>query len=113
MPIRFETFAYLPPLSPQQIEAQIAGLLAQNCLVALEYHDTPSTADFYWERWPLPAAKVDAASGRALISPGLITAQIEACARRHPYAYIAVAGYHPASRHTVLKFIAKAPQEGQ
>jgi ribulose-bisphosphate carboxylase small chain len=113
MPARFETFAYLPPLSEQQILAQIEHLLAQGCLPQIEFMENPSSADFYWEIWPLPATRVDATSGRAKMTAAQISSQIEACARRNPFAYVAVAGYSPRTRSTVLRFVVKAPQEGQ
>ena len=112
MPVRFETFAYLPPFSPQQAEAQVEYLLSKGCIPQIEYHENPTTADFFWDIWPLPHSRVDTETGRVKISAAQVAAQIEACARRNPFAYVAVAGYHPGTRQTLLRFVARGPQEG-
>jgi ribulose-bisphosphate carboxylase small chain len=113
---RFETFAFLPPLSNAQIEAQAHTLLANGWLATIEFAEQPTHADFYWRQWPLAlnqGATRFGADGPQHLSAGQVMAQIDACARRHPYAFVRLSGYNPASRMTEMQFIAKTPQEGQ
>jgi len=112
--MRFETFSHLPPLSQQQIEAQILNCLRQGMICTIEYSEAPNSADFYWRQWPIPPAKINPATGRAEpLSASHIAHQIESCARRNPYAFIRFSAYNPQTRGTSLSFIAKTPQEGQ
>lgn len=112
--MRFETFAYLPPLSPQQVEAQMLHALQQGWRVQLEFADNPSSADLYWKTWPIPPARINSLTNQPEpLTAGYLAAQVEACARRHPYAFIRLSAFSPASQHTELSFIARTPQEGQ
>lgn len=110
---RFETFAFLPPLSNAQIEAQAHTLLANSWLPAVEFAEGPSHADFYWRQWPIQGTRFGPEGQAQPLSAGQLLAQIEACARRHPYAFVRLVGYSPAGRQTEMAFIAKTPQEGQ
>jgi ribulose-bisphosphate carboxylase small chain len=112
--MRFETFAFLPPLSAQQIEAQILHALQKGWLLRLEYTENPSSADLYWENWPIPASRINSATNQPEpLTAGYITAQLEACARRHPYAFVRVHAFNRQSQHTEMSFITRTPQEGQ
>lgn len=111
---RFETFAALPPLSNAQIMAQASYLLTEGMVVSVDFAENPSTADFYWQPWPLDGAIKRDATGQAKpFSAEAITAQLDACASRHPYAFVRLSGYCPRTRNTALAFIAKTPLEGQ
>lgn len=111
---RFETFATLPPLSNAQIMEQASYLLTEGMVVSIDYAESPSAADFYWQPWPLDAViKHDAAGHAKPLSAENITAQLDACANRHPYAFVRLSGYCPRTRNTALSFIAKTPVEGQ
>lgn len=112
MAIRFETFAYLPPLSNTQLEAQVVRAVNSGWVVHIEFAEAPNSADFYWKNWPLKTPKADA-SGRSGSASSNVLTQIEACARRHPYAYVRFCAYSPMSRGTEMAFIVKTPQEGQ
>lgn len=112
--MRFETFAYLPPLSPQQVEAQILYALQQGWQVQLEFADNPSSADLYWKQWAIPPARINSTTNQPEpLTAGYLAAQVEACARRHPYAFIRLSAFSPKSQHTELSFVARTPQEGQ
>ena len=114
MNMRFETFAFLPPLSQTQAEAQIQHALTSGWAPFIEYAETPNSADFYWRQWPIVPAKINATTGKPEApSATHLAAQIESCARRNPYAFIRFSAYNPNTRQTALSFIAKTPQEGQ
>lgn len=112
MPIRFETFGYLPPLSSHQIEAQVTYAMGKGWVPHVEFTESPNSAEFFWQNWPLRPARVDAA-GKGGLNPSQVVNQIENCARRHPYAYVRFAAYCPQSRLTELAFVCKTPEEGQ
>jgi ribulose-bisphosphate carboxylase small chain len=112
--MRFETFAYLPPLSPQQIEAQILFALRSGWQIALEFAENPSSADLYWNSWAIPPVRINSSTGQPEpLTAGHVAAQVEACVRRHPYAHVRVSAFNPLSQQTELSFIARTPQEGQ
>jgi ribulose bisphosphate carboxylase small subunit len=112
--MRFETFAFLPPLSQTQTEAQIAHALGSEWVPMIEFTENPNSADFYWRQWPIMPAKINANTGKPeAASATHIANQIESCARRNPFAYIRFSAYSPTTRQTTLSFIAKTPQEGQ
>jgi ribulose-bisphosphate carboxylase small chain len=112
--MRFETFSFLPPLSQAQIEAQIATAIAQGAIPAVEYAENPNTANFYWQVWPIPPAKINSTTSKPEpMTASHIATQVEACARRHPYSFVRVTAYNPKERQTILSFVAKTPQEGE
>lgn len=112
--MRFETFAFLPPLGAAQIEAQITHALNQGWAPLIEFAENPNSADFYWRQWVIVPTKVNATTGKPeAATAGHIASQIESCARRNPYAFIRFSAYSPQTRQTALSFIAKTPQEGQ
>ena len=112
--MRFETFAFLPPLSPTQIEAQAAYMLKQGLVPAVEHTENPSHADIYWRQWPIMPAKINSTTNQPEpLTPSHLLNQLEACARRHPYAFIKLSGYCPRSRMVTVSFVARTPQEGQ
>lgn len=112
--MRFETFAFLPPLSQTQVEAQITHALNSSWAPLIEFAENPNSADFYWRQWPITPAKFNATTGKPEASSAAnISAQIDSCARRNPYAFIRFSAYNPHTRQTALSFIAKTPQEGQ
>ena len=112
--MRFETFAFLPPMGPSQIEAQVAHALSHGWVPMIEFTENPNSADFYWRQWPIVATKVNTTTGKAEdASAAQITSQLDSCARRNPYAFIRFSAYNPATRQTAISFVAKTPQEGQ
>lgn len=52
--MRTETFSYLPPLTDEQIEKQIAYILRNGWIPAIEYTDRPGPTNHYWTLWKLP-----------------------------------------------------------
>lgn len=112
--MRFETFAYLPPLSPQQVEAQILNALQKGWQGRIEFAENPNAADLYWKNWPIPPARINSTTNQPEpLTAGYVAGQIEACARRHPYAFVRFAAFSPATQHTECCFVARTPQEGQ
>ena len=110
---RFETFAFLPPLSNAQIEAQLNHLLSQGWVPGLEFCEAPNSADFFWRQWPLQPVRIDAGGNAQPLNASQILNQLDTCTRRHPYAHIRLTGYNPQTRQIDMSFIVRTPQEGQ
>lgn len=112
--MRFETFAYLPPLSPQQIELQVLNALQKGWQVRIEYAENPVTSELYWDMWQMPPARINSVTNQPEpLTAGFVAGQLEACARRHPYAFVRVCGFSPVTQHLEMSFITRTPQEGQ
>ncbi len=103
MTTRFETFAFLPPMSAAQIRMQADTMVQQNLIPIIEFLENPTYDDSYWRYWPIPEHKD--------VSATWIMTQIDACARRNPYAYIRLGGYEPRNRICKQCFIVKTPME--
>ena len=110
--IRFETFATLPPLSPQQLEAQALYILQNNLIPQIEFAENPTSADMFWRMFPIQPARIQSDGSPAPTTASHLINVLETCARRHPYAYVKLSAYNPRTSQTQLAFIAKTPQEG-
>ena len=110
--MRFETFASLPPFSPQQLEAQATYLLNNQLIPQIEFAENPTSADMFWRLFPIPAARILPDGSPAPHTASHIINVLETCARRHPYAFVKLTGYNPATSQTQVSFIARTPQEG-
>ena len=60
MYLRHGTFCYLPPLTDEQIAAQVRYALLNSWPVSIEYTDDPHPRNAYWEMWGLPLFDLDA-----------------------------------------------------
>ena len=107
---RFETFAYLPPLSPAQTQSLIDGLLTSGHVPVIEFSENPERQDIYWQEWPLvtPRANQHRAKPEEL-NASLVMMQIDSCARRHPYAYIRFSAFDTGRNQFASAFIVKTP----
>lgn len=113
MTTRFETFSFLPPLSPAQAQAQAEELLRKKLVPTIEFSEGNETNSVYWQHWPVVAHDVANKRLRAGdVNASLLMMQIEACARRHPYALVRLNGYQPNTQTTAMSFIVKIPHEG-
>lgn len=110
--MRFETFATLPPLSPQQLEAQALYIIKNGLIPQIEFAENPSSADMFWRMFPIQPARILPDGSPAPHSASHLVNVLETCARRHPYAFVKLSGYNPVTSQTQLAFIARTPQEG-
>ena len=78
-------FSFLPPLTDQQISAQIAYALKNNWAVSVEYTDDPHPRNTYWEMYGNPMFD--------LKDPAGILAEINACRKTFPQHYIRVTAF--------------------
>jgi len=80
-----ETFGFLPKLSQEEVNAQIAYIIANGWTPAIE-HELPSRSmDVYWTMWKLPFfGETDL---------GAVLAELEACHRAYPDHHVRLLGY--------------------
>lgn len=98
---RLETFSYLPALTDGQVAAQIGSILKRELIPAIEHSTDPEPRNIYWSLWKLPL--FDART------PEAVLAEVEACARDHPDAYVRVSGYDPKRGGVVMSFVVRRP----
>jgi ribulose-bisphosphate carboxylase small chain len=78
-------FSFLPPLTDQQITAQVEYALQQGWAVSVEYTDDPHPRNTYWEMYGNPLFD--------LKDPAGILQEINACRRTFPSHYIRVMAF--------------------
>ena len=80
-----ETFGFLPKFDMNDIQAQIAYIIANGWSPAIE-HEHPSNAfDHYWTMWKLPFF------GETDLNA--VLAELEACHRAFPDHHVRLTGY--------------------
>lgn len=97
------TFSYLPPLSDDEIRAQIQYGIDNGWAVAIEFTDDPHPRNVYWEMWGFPDFDAkDAAAGLF---------EVNRCREAYPNHYIRVTLYNPKlTKQTIgLQFIVQRP----
>jgi ribulose-bisphosphate carboxylase small chain len=82
---KFETFSYLPAMTPQQIRKQVEYLVARGWNPALEHTEPEHTAGSYWYMWKLPMF------GEKDVDR--ILAEAEACHKANPGHHVRLIGY--------------------
>jgi ribulose-bisphosphate carboxylase small chain len=100
---RLETFSYLPPLTHGEIVKQIDHILDLGLIPAIEHTTRPDFRDAFWSMWKLPL--FDVRTSREVL------AEIEACARGHPDAFVKLNGYDPKRQRQVASFVVHHPAE--
>ena len=98
---RFETFSFLPPMSPNQVRLQAENILNQGCIPFIEFADDPRPDETYWNLWPIPETRE--------VTSTTIVSQVDSCARRNPYALIKLSGYDTTKKMYTTSFIVKTP----
>ena len=94
---RYETFSYLPPMSADQIRAQIQYIVAQGWNPSVEHVEHGRSFAYYWYMWKLPMfgeRNVDA-----------ILAELEACRREYPNHLVRLIGYDIYTQSQGLSFV--------
>ncbi|WP_067464998.1 ribulose bisphosphate carboxylase small subunit [Nocardia amamiensis] len=105
MHLRHGTFSYLPPLTDEQIAAQVRYALLNGWPVSIEYTDDPHPRNAYWEMWGLPLFDLDEPDG--------VLAEINACRATFPRHYVRVLAYDAryTRQTTALSFLVQRPPD--
>ena len=82
---KLETFSYLPKLTAEEVQQQIAYIIANGWAPAIEHEHPSNSMDHYWTMWKLPFfGETNMAN---------VLAELEACRRSYPGHHIRLIGY--------------------
>lgn len=82
---RFETFSYLPPLSPEAVRQQVDYIIARGWTPAIEYTEPEHADETYWHMWKLPLF--------GETSVDRVLAEVAACRKGNPNHHVRLVGY--------------------
>lgn len=82
---RYETFSYLPPMSPEQIRKQVAYIVSRGWNPAIEHSEPENAFSHYWYMWKLPMF------GETDVDT--ILAEAAACREANPRNHVRLIGY--------------------
>ncbi len=97
------TFSYLPPLTDDEIAAQVRYCLDHNWAINLEFTDDPHPRNVYWEMWELPMFDLQ--------DPSAVLLELQRCRQAYPDKYIKLSAYDRSKgrQTTALSFIVNRP----
>jgi len=95
--IKYETFSYLPPMSPDQIRRQIEYIVAQGWNPAVEHVEPSRSFNYFWYMWKLPMFGEQ--------SVDVILAELEACRREYPGHHVRLIGYDNYTQSQGTSFV--------
>ncbi len=75
-------FSFLPPLTDQEIRAQVDYAISKGWAVSIEWTDDPHPRNVYWNMWELPMFEIK--DGAALMY------ELVACRKAYTNVYIKV-----------------------
>jgi ribulose-bisphosphate carboxylase small chain len=98
------TFSYLPPLTDDQIKAQVQYALDSGWALSVEFTDDPHPRNFLWDMWGLPMFDMR--------DPSAIMLEVQRCREAYPGRYIRVNAYDRrlGRQTTALSFIVQRPR---
>ena len=82
---RFETFSYLPSLTPEEIHAQVQYIVDRGWNPAIEHTEPENSTGSYWYMWKLPMF------GETDVD--FILSEADACHKAHPDNHVRLVGY--------------------
>jgi len=92
-----ETFGFLPKFSAEDVQKQIAYIIANGWSPAIE-HEVPENAmDHYWTMWKLPMF--------GETNMGNVLNELEACRRNYPGHHIRLIGYDAYTQSQASCFV--------
>jgi len=97
------TFSYLPPLTDEQIRAQIRYCLDRGWAMSVEYTDDPHPRNCLWDMWGLPMFD--------LRDPAAILLEVNRCREAQPHCYVRLNAYDSTlgRQTTALSFVVQRP----
>jgi len=92
-----ETFGFLPKFTAEEVQKQVAYIIANGWSPAIE-HEVPENAmDHYWTMWKLPMF--------GETNMGNVLAELEACRRAYPGHHIRLIGYDAYTQSQASCFV--------
>lgn len=97
------TFSYLPPLTDEQVKAQVQYALDNAWALSVEFTDDPHPRNFLWDMWGLPMFDMR--------DPAAILLEMQRCRDAYPARYVRVNAYDRrlGRQTTALSFIVQRP----
>jgi ribulose-bisphosphate carboxylase small chain len=107
MKITQGTFSFLPELTDEQIEAQIAYALRNDWAILVEHTDDAHPRNAYWDMWGQPLFDLDEDH------PEIAMREVHACRAANPQRYVKVVAYDRSlgRQTTALSFIVNRPSD--
>lgn len=101
------TFSFLPDLTDEQIEAQLAYALGHGWAISVEYTDDPHPRNPFWELWGQPLFDLEESDIETPMR------EVRACREAFPEQYVKVTAYDPSytRQTTALSFIVNRPTD--
>jgi ribulose-bisphosphate carboxylase small chain len=102
--VRYGAFSYLPPLTDDEIAAQVRYALLKGWPVSIEHSTDPHPRNVYWDMWGLPLFDLDEPDG--------VMAEINACRNTFPTHYVRVLAYDASlgRQTTAMQFLVQRPE---
>ncbi len=94
---KFETFSYLPEMTPDQTRAHIAYIIQQGWNPAIEHVEVDRAFNYFWYMWKLPMFGEQ--------SVDHVLAELEACHREYPTHHVRLIGYDNFTQSQGLAFV--------
>jgi len=82
---KFETFSYLPEMSPEQTRQQVEYIVSKGWNPAIEHTEPQNATGSYWYMWKLPMF------GETDVDT--ILAEADACHKAHPKNHVRLVGF--------------------
>ncbi len=97
------TFSYLPPLTDEQVRAQVQYALDNDWALSVESSDDAHPRNFLWDMWGLPMFD--------MADPAAILLEVTRCREANPNHYVRVNAYDRrlGRQTTALSFIVQRP----
>ena len=92
-----ETFGFLPKLTQEEVDDQIAYLIAQGWTPAIEHEHPSRSFNHYWTMWKLPFF------GEQNLEN--VVGELEACRRAYPDHHIRLLGYDNYTQSQGVAFV--------
>ena len=94
---KYETFSYLPPMTPDQVKRQIQYIISQGWNPAIEHSEPENAFGHYWYMWKLPMFGEQSVEA--------VLAEVEECKRENPGHLVRVIGYDNFAQSQGLSFV--------
>ena len=92
-----ETFGFIPKLSAEEVQKQIAYMISNGWSPAIEHEHPSNSMDHYWTMWKLPFfGETNMAN---------VLAELEACRRAYPDHHVRLIGYDAYTQSQPVCFV--------
>lgn len=95
--IKYETFSYLPPFTPEDTRYQIKYIVDKGWNPGIEHVEPNRSFNHYWYMWKLPMFGEQ--------SVDRIIEELESCHRAHPGHHVRLIGYDNFSQSQGTAFV--------